>query len=168
MSETYVVGGYMDRQAIAKFLVAEGYAALINNAWMKYLDKIPYIEGELISPGDAFDAIHGAGGKAFMAHFNQPIGLKGYSDEEARRRLSELKGWGLDGLEYHYPSFTREDMKRCARYIEEFGFIKSGGTDFHGASRAHIKLGIGEGDHRVPKELLNDIFPEGCEALRVS
>ena len=80
--EPYITGGYMDRQAIAKFLFAEGYAPSIKHAWMNFLDHIEYTDGELITPEDAFSAIHEAGGKAFMAHFHLPIGLKGYSDEE--------------------------------------------------------------------------------------
>jgi 3',5'-nucleoside bisphosphate phosphatase len=158
--EPHIIGGYMDRQAIARYLVAEGVVPSIKMAWMEYLDSVPYAEGELIEPKDAFRAIREGGGKSFLAHFHLPIGLKGYSEKETRRRLGELKEWGLDGLEYYYPSFTEEDRNRCARYIEEFGFLKSGGTDFHGENRAHIKLGTGEGDFRVSRELLNSILPE--------
>lgn len=157
-AEPYKTGEYMDRQSIAKVLFYKGYAATLKDAWVNYLDHIDYIEGELISPEDAFSAIHAAGGKAFMAHFHLPIGLKGFSDNEVHRRLGELKSLGLDGLEYYYPSFTMEDQIRCAGYIEEFDFLKSGGTDFHGANREHIKLGVGEGDFEVPDELLDNIL----------
>ncbi len=163
----YLVDDHMDRQAIARCLVGRGYAPMIRNAWINYLDKIPYIPGELILPEEAFEAIHAAGGKSFMAHFHLPIGLKGYTDEEARRRLGQLKEFGLDGLEYYYPSFTGEDRERCACYLEDFGFLKSGGTDYHGANRPHIKLGIGEGDFSVPDELLDNILPAGRFALTV-
>lgn len=158
-AEPYISGDYMDRQAIAKLLVAKGYALTVKDAWGKFLDQIDYVSGELITPEDAFSAIHAAGGKAFMAHFHLPIGLKGYSDEEARKGLKELKELGLDGMEFYYPSFTLEDKLRCSEYIEEFGFIKSGGTDFHGSNREHIKLGVGEGDFEVPDELLENILP---------
>lgn len=157
--EPYITGDYMDRQAIAKYLVANGIVSSIKYAWVNFLDHIDYIYGELIKPEDAFSAIHAAGGKAFIAHFHLPIGLKGYSDEEARKHLKELKELGLDGMEFFYPSFTMEDQLRCARYIEELDFLKSGGTDFHGANREHIKIGVGEGDFKVPDELLNNIIP---------
>jgi len=157
--QPFVSGGFMDRQAIAKYLMAKGYANNMKDSWMNYMDKVSYLEEELIQPEDAFRAIHAGGGKAFLAHFNLPIGLKGYSDEEARTRLISLKEMGLDGMEYYYPSFTEEDQIRCAKYIEDFGFLKSGGSDFHGANRPHIKLGIGEGDFNVPDELLENIIP---------
>lgn len=156
--EPYITGDYMDRQAIAKCIVAEGFASSIKYAWIEFLDHIQYIDGELITPEDAFSAIHAAGGKAIMAHFHLPIGLKGYSEEEAYKCLAELKELGLDGLEYFYPSFTTEDKLQCARYIEDFGFITSGGTDYHGMNREYIKLGVGEGDFRVPDDLLENIL----------
>lgn len=158
--EPFVIGGFMDRQAIAKLLVAKSYASDIKHAWVDYLDHISYIKGELITPKEAFDAIHAAGGKAFIAHFHLPIGLKYYTEEETRQILKDLKGLGMDGMEYYYPSFTEEDTLLCAKYIKEFGFIKSGGTDFHGANRAHIKLGVGEGDFKVPKDLLKKILSD--------
>ena len=157
--EPFVLDGYMDRQAVAKCLVDQGRAPLIKDAWMNYLDHIPYAEGELIQPGEAFEAIHRAGGKSFLAHLHLPIGLKGYSEEEALRRLVELKGAGLDGLEAYYPSYTADDRQRCARFIGELEFLQSGGTDFHGANRAHIKLGTGEGDFHVPDKLLDGLLP---------
>ena len=164
----YVTGEYPDRQAIAKTIVAKGFVPLIKNAWMQFLDHIPYKKEELIRPEKAIQAIHAAGGKAFLAHFHMPIGLKGYSDLEARRRLAELKSWGLDGMEYYYPSYTEEDSKRCDRYIRDFGFLRSGGTDFHGGNRAHIQLGTGEGNFAVPDELLEAIIPAKRKSLKVS
>lgn len=155
--EPFTVGGFMDRQAIGKYLVANGHVPIIKSAWVDYLDHIPYIPGELILPKDAFDAIHAAGGKAFMAHFHLPIGLKGYTEKEALQKLQDLKNLGLDGLEFYYPSFSKNDKIKCAKYIKEFGFLESGGSDFHGANRPHIKLGVGEGSFNVPDEVLKNL-----------
>ncbi len=154
----FMAGDFLDRQAIAKYLVAKGYTKSTKESWINYLDKVDYIDGELIKPEDAFNAIHAGGGKAFLAHFHLKIGLKGYSDEEARKHLKKLKELGMDGMEYYYPSFSEEDKHRCATYIKDFDFDICGGTDFHGANRPHIKLGIGEGDFNVPNELLGMLF----------
>ncbi len=158
--QPFISGGYMDRQAIAKYLVAKGYTKTVKDSWINYLDKVSYFDGELIKPEDAFNAIHAAGGKAFLAHFHLNIGFKGYSETEIDEYLNTLKELGLDGMEYYYPSFSEDDTLRCAGYIEKFNFIKSGGSDFHGSTRAHIKLGIGEGDFNVPDELLENILSE--------
>jgi predicted metal-dependent phosphoesterase TrpH len=156
----FITGGFMDRQAIAKCLVAEGITTSVKYSWKNYLDKIDYVEGELIKPEEAFKAIHAGGGKAFLAHFHLNIGLKGYSDEESYSFLKELKQLGLDGMEYYYPSFSEAEKLRCAAYIHDFDFMMSGGTDFHGANRPHIQLGVGEGDFKVPDELLEEILAE--------
>ncbi len=164
-AEPFICGGLMDRQAIAKCLVHKGYTKNVKESWINFLDKVDYFEGELIKPVDAFKAIHEGGGKAFLAHYHLNIGLKGYSDEEARSYLKQLKDFGLDGMECYYPSFTEEDKQRCLAYLEEFDFIKSGGSDFHGATRAHVKIGIGSGDLNVPDELLEPICPELLELI---
>ncbi len=158
-AKEFQVGDYMDRQALAKCLIHKGYTRIMKESWIKYLDKIPHQDGELLDVQTALDAIHFGGGKAFMAHFHLPIGLGGLSDQEARHVLKQLKGMGLDGLEYYYPSFSKEDRLKVATYIKDFAFLKSGGSDFHGANRAHIQLGIGEGDFSVPDDLLETILP---------
>ncbi len=155
----FITGEFMDRQALAKYLVAKGYTNSVRESWKKYLDKIDYYEGELIHPQTAFEAIHAAGGKAFLAHYHLKIGLNGYSGAETQTRLQQLKDWGLDGMEAYYPSFSEEDQARCFQIIQDFDFIASGGTDFHGENRPHIQLGIGEGNFHVPDEILEEILP---------
>jgi predicted metal-dependent phosphoesterase TrpH len=152
--EPYKQGQYLDRQAMAKWLLNNGHSDTMKGTWVDWLDQIPYAEGELIDPQVAIVAIHAAGGKAFMAHFHLPIGLDTYTENESKKRLAELKAMGLDGLEYYYPSYTIADQEKCLTYIREFDFLISGGTDFHGGNRAHIQLGIGEGDFVVHDELL--------------
>ncbi len=162
-AKVFQSGDYLDRQALAKCLVDKGYTTIMKESWINYLDKIPHQEGELLDIQSVLDAIHYGGGKAFMAHFHLPIGLAGLSDEGARQFLSELKEMGLDGLEYYYPSFTKEDRLKVADYIQDFGFLKSGGSDFHGANRAHIQLGIGQGNFKVPDQVLENIIPKSKE-----
>ncbi len=150
----FQTGGSMDRQAIAKYLVAKGYTNDMKESWGNYLDRISFLEEELLEPEAALLAIHSAGGRAFLAHCHLPIGLAGMTDSEAESFLKDLQKMGLDGMEYHYPSFTREDQERCGRFIEMFGFRKCGGTDFHGRNRPQIRIGIGEGNFVVPDEIL--------------
>jgi len=154
----YQTGAYLDRQAIAKYLVAKGYTDNMKESWGNYLDRIAFLEGELLDAASALSAIHLAGGKAFLAHFHLPIGLSGTTEIQAKSILHELKKLGLDGMEYYYPSYTGKDKEQCKRFIETFGFLKSGGTDFHGSNRPHIQLGIGEGDFSVPDEILAEIM----------
>ena len=161
----YVTGGRFDRQAVAKYLVANKYVPTITKAWMDYLDRIPYGYGELIQPTTAFEMIHAAGGKAFLAHYTKPIGLAGYTMEEKMARLEELQTMGLDGIEFHYPTFTQEDTEMAEGFVERFGFLKSGGSDYHGSNRQGIELGIGNGSVNAPYTLLEGIMPLDRETV---
>jgi len=155
---TYQVGDYLDRQAIAKYLVKEGYTDLIKYSWINYLDKIPMTQYDLIEAQMAIEAIHAAGGKAFLAHYHLPLGLGKMTEEKAIETLRALKGYGLDGMEYYYPSFTSQDQDRCGHYIKMFDFDLCGGSDFHGKNRAHIQLGIGDGNFQVPDQVLKNVY----------
>jgi hypothetical protein len=148
----------LDRMAIAKWLVTKGHTKTIKASWVDWLDPIYFEEGELMTPKMAIDTIHAAGGKAFLAHYNFFVGLDGCTDQEALDLLTELKSLGLDGLEYYYPSYTKEEQMKCQHYIETFGFLKSGGTDYHGTNRPHIQLGVGVGDFCVPDEILDSLL----------
>lgn len=153
----YMSGGYLDRQAIAKYLVDMGFTPLMKFSWINYLDKIPMIEGELIHVEDAIKAIRLAGGKSFMAHYHLNLGLNRFSDEEKLDVLGEFKAFGLNGMEYYYPTFTLEQQAQCKHWVDKFNFDICGGSDFHGLNRINIQLGIGEGEFCVPDSVLDYI-----------
>lgn len=156
-AKPYMTGKWLDRQAICKGLVAKGYVASILEGWLKYLDRIPYLEKELCGQEEAIEMIHAAGGKVFLAHFTKPIGLGLFSRSEREARLSKLRDLGLDGIEAYYPSFTKEEQEEAQYYLEHLGLIASGGSDYHGANRIETELGIGEGNLKVPEMLMDPI-----------
>jgi len=43
------------------------------------------------------------------------------------------------------------------KIVDEFGFLISGGTDFHGDNKPSIKLGIGYGNMAIPYEVLQEM-----------
>jgi len=131
----------LDRQSIAKYLLNNGFAPTMHQAWVNYLDKIPNQEGELLSPIEAFEMIHAASGKAYIAHIHKPIGLYGYSESDMLQRLVELHRMGLDGIESHYPSYELEDLQFIRRAVEKIGLIECGGSDYHGAHRINVMIG---------------------------
>lgn len=159
VSEVYnfATGGWLDRQAVAKWLAANGYADTVSQAWVNIVDHIPYVEGELIKPEEAFYAIKQASGMSFLAHYHKWIGFQGYYKVETERRLKELKDMGLDGIERYYPSFTRKNEEEVEYYINRLNFIPSGGTDYHGKNRPDIELGNGDGDFCVPYKIYKNI-----------
>lgn len=131
----------LDRQAVAKWLIANQYAPDMQKAWNNYLDPIPYAEEELLTPEAAFEMIHAANGKAFLAHIHKPIGMYGYSKEETMARVSALKAMGLDGIESRYPSYLNSDLEQVEDLVRTLGLEQSGGSDYHGVYRPDVELG---------------------------
>ncbi len=99
---------------------------------------------------EVVEAIHNAGGKAFLAHpfeykFEDTIG---FIDEI--RKIAEL-----DGIEVYHPSSADDDKKDILyEYARKNNLYISGGSDFHGSPKPDIKVGTGRGNINIPKEFL--------------
>ena len=53
-------------------------------------------------------------------------------------------------METMYSSYSPETEAAARRIAREFGLLESGGSDFHGATKPHIRLGCGKGNLAVP------------------
>lgn len=153
----FAAGKYLDRQAIAKYLIKKNICRNMPEAWNKYLDPVPYGQGELLEADEAMDIIKKSGGLSFLVHFHKRIGLDGYTKQEAEEHIKHLVSLGLDGIERYYPSYSDEDIKYVEYLIDKYHLIPSGGTDFHGSNRPEIALGSGEGDFLVPDSVYENI-----------
>ena len=101
---------------------------------------------------EVIEAIHEAGGKAFLAHpfeykFEDTIG---FIDEI--RKIAEL-----DGIEVFHPSSVDDDKKDILyEYARKNNLYISGGSDFHGSPKPDIKVGVGRGNINIPKEIIEE------------
>lgn len=147
-------GESVGRPHVAELLVKKGYFASIQEAFDSCLKRgaRAYTPREPLPPGECINAIHAAGGLAFWAH---PVyGARG-ERASVRRFLKVLVPLGLDGLEAYYSSFTERQTVMLNEMAQEFGILRTGGTDYHGEEvHPGIRLGIGTGDLCVPDELL--------------
>ena len=75
--------------------------------------------------------------------------------DDLRKFLSEAEG--LDGMEVYYSKFTKEQTALAVEIAEEFGLLKSGGSDFHGANKPDIAMGTGRGNLVIPLEFLEQL-----------
>ena len=101
---------------------------------------------------DAFEAIrfiHSIGAVSVLAH-----PFLNLSQEELPVFLQQAKRCGLDAMETYYPKFTTEQMQVLCRMAEEYGLLRSGGSDFHGDNKPDIRLGTGRDNLQVPADLL--------------
>jgi len=139
-------GGALGRPHIAAALLEAGYVSDHPQAFAKYIGEgcPAYVEKYKIRPDDAVEAIHAAGGLAFVAH-------PGYylEDERAFRALLER---GFDGIEVYHPYHHSQMVTRLLGIARDFGLLISGGSDFHGfAGRDNL------GEPTVPYSLLQRI-----------
>lgn len=143
------------RAHIGRALADKGYALDVQDAFDRYLSKGKplYVSRKTFSPSESIALIHRAGGLAVLAH---PIFIT--TDEaELRALLTELKGYGLDGVECYYSEYTDEFERLCVRLCEELGLLKTGGSDFHGTNKEHIQIGHMTNGRITPDEVLNEI-----------
>lgn len=143
----------LTRAHVARFLLEKGYIKSMQEAFDKYVGDgcRCYVPREKISPGQAVRLIHAAGGIAVLAH----PALYRISSEDMRRLLDECKQDGLDAIEAFYSTYQPDDARRIRTLADEYGLALSGGSDFHGSNKPHIRLGCGTGRLFVPYELLN-------------
>ena len=136
------------RAHFAAALVKKGYAADTDDAFAKYIgkDKPFYAARKTYPPKETIEIIKKAGGAAVLAH---PICI---TRDAARLReiLSELKTFGLDGAECYYSTYDEGFSRLCAALCAELDLLPSGGSDFHGANKPDIPIGIVNGGIMTP------------------
>lgn len=87
---------------------------------------------------DTIDAIHRAGGQAFLAHAGR------YKDKmPVEEYIDDMIAEGLDGLEVFYPDHTEEIRKFLLGKVKEHGIKASGGSDDHHAEKEGIQYQTG-------------------------
>lgn len=141
--------GYVNRAHIAYELAEQGYAESIKDAFNKFL--LP--NGEYYTPPKQYHAfevtefIHDIGAVSVLAHSFLNI-----NEATLRRFLSECIPHGLCGMETDYSEYDADTVRLARSIADEYGILRSGGSDFHGANKPHINLGTGRGELAVPMD----------------
>ena len=133
------------RPHLAKVLIDGGWARDSRDAFDRYLGagRPAYVPKHRLSVADAIALAHSAGAIAVLAH----------PGPEGRREVIErFVEHGLDGVEVRHPGHTAEDMNRLAALATYFNLLRSGGSDWHGASEGPRTLGV----MRVPASWLDE------------
>jgi predicted metal-dependent phosphoesterase TrpH len=145
-------GKTVGRPHIAEVMVEKGYVADFQEAFEKYLahHKPAYVGRRRIAAEEGIALIHGAGGLAFLAH----PGVYALPPRILESMVFKLARVGLDGVEVYYADHLPTDTAFLRRVVDEYDLLASGGTDFHGAAKPGIEIGIGRGDLKIPYELV--------------
>lgn len=144
--------GVLTRANFASYLLHTGVIASIQEGFDKYLEngRPFYVPRQYMSPAAAIALIHSVHGLAVLAH---PL-LYHFTDSALDAAVAHLAGLGLDGLETWYSMNTGYDLQRMKKLADKYGLVYSGGSDFHGSNKPHIKLGRGRGRLHIPADIL--------------
>ena len=119
-------GGSLGRPHIAEAMLEAGYVGDHAQAFAKYIGEgcPAYVEKYKMSPAQAVENIHAAGGLAFVAHPGYYI--------DGTESFEALLERGFDGIEVYHPYHNATMTARLLAIARDGGFLVSGGSDFHG------------------------------------
>lgn len=141
----------LGRPHFAAYLKSKGYVRSIQEAFDKYLaaGRPCYLENSGIDFNEAVDTVFKAGGIPVLAH---PLSLY-LSWGKLEEQLLEWKNLGLIGIEVYHSSFRPRDSQRMEEIADRLGFLKTGGSDYHGKTREERKPGLSTGGSPVPSHI---------------
>ncbi len=149
---SYAPEGLVGRPHIARYLVDHKIADDEMHAFRQYLGEFGsfYEPREVPTLEQAISIIHGAGGKALIAHpHTLYVSWPGLTD-----RLSAWKRLGLDGIEAFHSNAKYRDCLRLQELAQTMGMIVSAGSDFHGLHRPDRRLGRTADGHKIDPHFL--------------
>lgn len=140
-------GEIVARPHIARVLVEKGFAKSVKDAFERFVGPkaVAYVSRYRPTQEEAIEAVHAAHGVAVMAHPR-------FWTSDARLLadgLARLKGLGLDGVEAVYQANLPLETPLHLRLAREAGLAVTAGSDFHGANKNSVTLGMDVGDDAV-------------------
>lgn len=149
-------GGSVGRPHIASLMVAKGHVPDMATAFDLWLGRgrPGYVGRSRLGAGEAITLARASGAVPVLGH---PHTLGVHRAEDMAALLHTLKDHGLVGLEAIYGSYQRHERDGYSSLARRFGLVPSGGSDYHGAYKPGLELGIGYGDLHVPGEVLEEL-----------
>lgn len=147
--ERHAIGSIVARPHFAAAMVAAGHVDTVRQAFDRYLadGAAAYVRTPAPPATEVVAGVVAAGGAPVLAH---PRSLRLGTRAAYRRVLAELREAGLVGLEVDHPSQDPTQRATFGELADELDLVRTGGSDFHGASKPGIALGRGDGTIDVP------------------
>ena len=139
--------GNVNRALIAKALTAQGFTPSVNAAFDTLLEEglgyyIPPERPDFLATIRFLRSIHAV---TVWAHPLQ------YIDEATvREALPGAVEAGLVGMEVMHSSYDEATVTAAKALADEFGLLYSGGSDFHGAVKPDVQMGVGNREWAIP------------------
>ena len=126
---------------IAITLSKMGFAPNPQSAYGIFFDENSpvYIDREKMPPGELIKKIILCKGVPVLVH---PKSLR-LNNSDFISFISELKSYGLCGIEVYNPHNSLEMINFYESICDEFELLKTVGSDYHGRSNENVELGLG-------------------------
>lgn len=149
-------GSGVGRPHFAAVMVAKGYVDDIPEAFDRYLasGRPGYEPRMRLAATTAIDLARQSGGVPVVAH-PHTIGV---GADDYNRAFRELAQAGLGGIECYYAEYSPDLRDHLASVATDLGMVATGGSDYHGAYKAGIAVGVGRGDLAVPDHALDALL----------
>jgi predicted metal-dependent phosphoesterase TrpH len=140
--------GIVARPHLARVLVQRGHAQSVSEAFERWIGNAcpAYRPVNLVTPAEAIERIHAAGGIAVWAHPEMDV---------LRRDLRRFATWGMDGVECYRPRCPAEESLELERGAKEFGLYVTGGSDWHGSWNGRL------GTFSLGRDEIGDVLERG-------
>lgn len=129
----------ISRAHFARYLIESGVSKDMRSVFESYLvpGRPGYVDHRWATLADSIRWVVGAGGIAAVAH----PGRYKLSPRDMRRFLADFKDLGGRAIEVVSGSHTQEHVGTYGRLANEYGFLASRGSDFHGPGESYVDLG---------------------------
>lgn len=129
----------ISRTHFARYILDLGIQPTISDVFKHYLieGKPGYVPHRWATLADAVGWIRGAGGIAVIAH----PGRYNFSDLAFDALFNEFKQLGGVAIEVMTGSHTVDQYAQYAKVAQQYGFLASRGSDFHGPGESRVDLG---------------------------
>ena len=141
---------------MANALLHKGIVADLQEAFDRFLKRgaPAYVEKTKLPPAQAIEIITSAGGVPVLAH---PYTLRVEDPSRLEQTLRDLASLGLKGIEAYYPEHSAEQTRLYLDLAARLDLTVTGGTDFHGANKPGIKLGVIPGQPPLPYSMVEEL-----------
>ena len=151
-------GGFPGRPHFAKFLIQRKIARNVKDAFTRFIGngKPYFVQRNFLSLEEGIDMITEAGGIPVIAH---PLSLM-VSWSRLMEYLLAWKDMGVRGIEGYYSEHSPGKCQRLISAAEPYGFLITGGSDFHGKSKPKIELGRTSGNRLLTEDMVESFLME--------
>ena len=147
--------GRINRFHIADELMKKGYVESVSET----MDNLLSPKGKYYTPPErlaALDAIAHIKKMGCVAVHAHPFYSADISVLEEFFPLAREAG--LDAIETEYTLYDRETTLLARKTADKYGFLHSGGSDYHGINKPETKLAVGKGNLLIPDEIYYNLL----------